>query len=115
MSFLYPRTIAVRRPAAQAGIGAVGYGGHIAAEETPVANGVRASIQARREGTNNPVGLPGDGKTPTHYVYIPLRAAARGLINDLDIVVDDLGQRYQVLVNYWDSLGYRLSVQTLEP
>jgi hypothetical protein len=29
-------------------------------------------------------------------------------------MIDDLGNRYQVLAPYWDSLGYRLTCALLE-
>lgn len=112
--FMYPRTIAFWRPGAQTGVGAVGYGGQTASTETPVAQGIPASIQGRREGTNNPVGLPGDAKTPTWYVFIPKRALAKGVVHNRDIMIDDLGTRYQVVEPYWDSLGYRITVMTLD-
>lgn len=116
MGFVYPRTIAVTRPAAQTGVGfKPAYAGAKAAAETPIAKDLRASIQARREGQRNPVGLPGDGTRPTFYVFIPRRAAALGLIKNLDIITDDLGARYQVLSPYWNSLGHRLTVELLDP
>lgn len=114
MSFLYPRTIAVRRPGAQSGEGALAYGGQTQEREVDVATGIRAGIQERREGQRNGVALPADGTRPTWYVFIPKSAAALGLIKDRDVVVDDLGERYQVVANYWDSLGYRLTVERLE-
>jgi hypothetical protein len=114
MSFLYPRTVAFNRPAAQSGVGAQPYGGQVVASETVVVTAVRASIQERREGTNNPVGLPGDAMRPTFYVFIPKAALALGVVLDRDIMIDDLGQRYQVVAPYWDSLGYRLTVLLLE-
>lgn len=114
MSFLYPRTCAIHRPPSQSGEGALGYGGQTAASETVVASGLPCSIQARREGQSNVVGLPADATAPFWYVLIPKRAAALGQIQSHDIVVDDTGNRYQVVQDYWDSLGYRLSVMRLE-
>lgn len=113
-SFLYPRTIAIRRPRAQTGVGLASYGGQVVANETVVATGIRCSIQERREGVSNTAGLPGDAQQPSWYVFIPKSAAAFGLIHERDIVVDDLGTRYQVVAPYVDSLGYRLTVRTLE-
>lgn len=114
MSFIYPRKVAFRRPGAQHGIGAVGYGGQTPDAEDEIVCSIPASIQARREGTNNPVGLPGDAKTPTWYVFIPKRALALGAVENRDVMIDDLGHRYQVIQPYWDSLGYRLTVITLD-
>lgn len=114
MSFMYPRRVRFTRPEAQTGIGAVGYGGQTEASEEPIECKIPASIQGRREGQNNPVGLPGDGKTPTWHVYIPKRALALGTVNNRDIMIDDLGNRYQVIQPYWDSLGYRITAITLD-
>lgn len=115
MSFLYPRTIAVTRPAAQTGVGfQSAYAADQAATETPVATGLRASIQVKREGQKNPVALPGDGNAPYWDIFIPRRDAVNGLIKQRDIITDDLGERYQVSANYWDSLGYRLRAMKLE-
>lgn len=114
MSFLYPRTISIRRPAAQSGEGALAYGGQTQSGETSVETGVPASIQERREGQKSQVGLPGDGTKPTWYVFIPRSALALGVVKDRDVVVDDQGERYQVIANYWDSLGYRLTAERLE-
>ncbi len=115
MSFLYPRTIAIRRPQAQAGVGASHtYGGAQASAETPIASGLPASIQVRRERQRNDVGLPGDATKPTWYIFIPRRALALGQVELRDIAVDDLGNRYQVIQPYWDSLGHRLTAELLK-
>lgn len=115
MSFHYPRTITLRRPGAQAGHGKLGYGGATQGAETVVvaAPGVPANIQLRREGQKDTTGLPGDGTRPTYDVRIPRRRLALGIVQDRDIVVDDLGARYQVVGPYWDSLGYALRVELL--
>jgi hypothetical protein len=115
VSFLYPRTASFHRPAGQTGIGAVGYGGQTVAAETPIsgAQGVRCSIQERREGAQTSM-LPGDGYKPTWYVFIPKAALAKGTLLDRDAMIDDAGLRYQVIAAYWDSLGYRLTVASLE-
>lgn len=113
-SFLYPRTIAVHRPAAQSGGGKLPYGGQVRASETTVTTNVPASIQERKEGGNNQTRLPGDAKVPTHHVFIARGKLANGTVKTGDIIIDDLGIRYQVQAPYWDSLGYRLSVITLE-
>ncbi len=115
MSFLYPRLIAITRPAAQTGVGfQADYAGDQKATETPVADTIRASIQLRREGQSNPVKLPGDGSRPNWDIFIPKRALACGTVLQRDIVTDDQNERYQVLANAWDSLGYRLRCEKLE-
>jgi hypothetical protein len=114
MSFLYPRTATITRPAAQSGEGKVAYGGQTQAGETNVAAGVVCNIQLRREGQKNTTGLPGDANRPTYDVRIPKAALANGTVRDRDIVTDDLGHRYVVQSDYWDSLGYALRVERLE-
>ncbi len=113
MSFLYPRTADFHRPGAQTGVGAQPYGGQIVGTETVIVTGVRCSIQERREGTQGNL-LPGDGSKPNYYVFIPESALANGTLRNRDILINDLGERFQVISNYWDSLGYRLSVVALE-
>lgn len=114
MSFLYPRTISVYSPAAQTGEGVLGYGGQTQAGETAKVSGVRASIQLRREGQRSQVGLPGDGSRPSWDIFTSRRALAVGVVRDRDIIVDDLGRRFQVLGDYIDSLGGKFRVETLE-
>lgn len=115
MSFIYPRRITIKRPAVQTGIGAVGYAGELQSTETVVATGLPASIQLKKEGGAPSSNLPGDvSKRPFYLVMIPASAAALGTINRQDIVTDDLGNRYQVQSNYWNSLGYALFTEQLE-
>lgn len=114
-SFIYPRTVSIRRPSQQTGVGyQPSEGSEQAGEEQSLFNGLPAGIQARREGQKSAVGLPGDGSRPVWYIFIPRRALPLGSVQDRDIVVDDLGKRYQVLADYWDSMGYRLTVERLE-
>lgn len=117
MSFLYPRLVTVNRPGAQTSVGfQADYAGDQAVTETViVAEPVPASIQARREGTKDQVGLPDDTTAPYWYVFIPVYALAKGVILKGDIVIDELGLRYQVVTPYWDSLGYRASTLLLNP
>lgn len=114
-NFIYPRIVAVRRPGAQAQGGVqTTYAADRTSTETVIATGLPASIQFRREGTRGVVGLPGDGARPTWDVLIPPGAANPGQIMDRDIVIDDLGRRFQVLGDYSDSLGFKLRVERLE-
>jgi len=113
-SFIYPRTVAFHRPADQGGAGRIGYGGQIIGDETPIASGIPASIQERKDGPANPLHLPTDAQKPNYYVFIPRRKLANGTVQSRDVMIDDLGNRYQVVAPYWDSMGYRLSVVSLE-
>jgi len=113
-SFLYPRTVSFHRPAGQPQGGLLGYGGQIQANEVVIASGVPASIQERKEGIRAPAHLPSDGRQPEWWVFIARFKLSNGTLKAGDIMIDDLGNRYQVLAPYWDSLGYRLTVVLLE-
>lgn len=114
MSFLYPRVIAVHRPAGQPGGGRLPYGGQVEADESVIVTGIPASVQEKKEGGVNPTSLPSDTKVPGHHIFIPRGKLPNGTVKTGDIIIDDLGIRYQVAAPYWDSLGYRISVLTLE-
>lgn len=115
MSFLYPHTVLVHRPGAQAGEGALGYGGQTqSAEQLITPDPVPCNMELRRAGQKNTTGLPGDANRPTYDVRIPRAALANGTIKDRDILEDGLGQRYVVQSNYWNSLGYALRAERLE-
>ncbi len=113
--FLYPRTIAITRPAVQSAVGSEPYGGLNAATETSVAVGLPASIQKAGAAGTPLGGIPGDiaGRT-VWRMFIPQGSAALGLVRDRDIVTDDQGWRYQVMATYWNSLGLQLSCELLE-
>jgi len=116
MSFLYPRTVAITRPNSDLAPGyASTYSGVEPSQETAVANGLPASIQLKKERGKPDPSLPADAMKTYWTVLIPLYAAPLGLIQDNDIVTDDLGVRYQVTAPYWNSLGYALLVERLEP
>jgi hypothetical protein len=104
-SFLYPRTVSFYRPPAQQGEGVLSYGGQTEAADGLVVANVPASVQARREGTRNPVQLAADGNKPSWRIMTPRGAVVPGQIKDGDIAIDDLGCRYGVLADYTGSLG----------
>ena len=115
MSFLYPRTISITRPAAPAGVGVQPYSGLQASTETAVASGISASIQLDRSGERPLGGLPGDAAgRGTWKIMIPRAQLAKGVVLDQDVVTDDQGLRYQVTNAYWDSLGYALRTERLK-
>ena len=111
---MWPRTVSVVRSVANDGTGLQGESGARVGQETSVVSNLPASIQAQREGQRDPVGLPTDGTRPVWRIYLKPGAVALGVIRDRDIAVDDLGNRYQVVADYWDSLGYRLHCERLE-
>lgn len=106
MSFLYPRTVAIRRPQVSTSVGEqVGYAALQQTDEDVIAKGIAASIQAKGTSGRNPVGLPGDTPLVTWRILTPTSALQAGQVRDRDIIEDDLGNRYQVQSDYTNSLG----------
>ena len=113
MSFIYPRTVSVRRPALNAAVGAQPYAALRKADETVIVASTPASIQEKTAGGRSVVGLPGDSVTsPIYRIFMP--KVAKGTIKDRDIIVDEEGNRYQVTAAYWNSLGWNCRTQLLE-
>lgn len=113
MSFLHPRTITIKRPGAQTGVGAVGYGGQLPSTETPLFTGLEASIQAARTPGSSGVGLPGDSRGSGWQIFF--KGPAVGAVRNRDIIIDDQGNRYQVSTAYWNPLGvWKCEAQLLE-
>ncbi len=112
MSFLYPQTITITRPATQPSAGLNGYGGALPSTETPVLSSVPASIQAKKEVGTPGTSLPGDASRRTYWNV--LFNAPNGTLKDRDIITDNLGIRYQVTAAYWTPLGYSALCERLE-
>ena len=113
MSFIYPRTVSIRRQNVQTTAGVQPYSGNLATNETVIAPGLAASIQEKRERSTPDAGLPSDAYARAGWsIFIP--SSDRTLIRERDIVVDDIGKRYQVLAAYWNSLGYKVAADLLE-
>lgn len=115
MSFLYPRTVSVSRPASETAIGAVGYGGAALPPGATLFTGLAASIQYKRARSRPDAGLPSDpdGSIAGWDIFIR-RGVKLGDIRDRDIITDDLGNRYVVVGAYWNSMGFKLSTNILE-
>lgn len=119
MTFIYPRVISVFRASHQKdGVGKMGYGGvnttPSADEMDLVIEDVPCNIQSRSSGMINPAAIPGDTRLIQWYINIPRGKVAEGLIQRNDIVKDDYGRRFKVQGPYFHSLGWRLTVDTLE-
>ncbi len=114
MSFVYPRTISVKRIAAVSAAGNQGYRNPQQSLETSILTGLPASIQFDTHGSRPLPAVPDDTQGRTMWrIFIPKRSAALGQIQKNDIVVDDQGTRYQVEAPYWNSLGYALRAELL--
>ncbi len=126
-TFIYPRTISIRRPKTQS-VASSGnaatlkpYIGHMPGTVSPMGedvifSGLPASIQftsplSRAAGSRVPTDTHSTG---AWNIFIPKKKAALGQIKNRDVVIDDLGNRYQVEAAYYNSLGYKLRVRMLE-
>lgn len=126
MAMLYPRKVSVLRQATTgAGTTIIGDGGYAGMNNTSLSSSTQglttlfsnipANIQASDTGRKKDSALPGDATVaPTWRIYIPKRALKLGSVRDRDIIVDDLGARYQVGQDYWNLLGYQLICIRLE-
>ncbi len=108
-SFLYPRTISVYRPAAPSATGLQPY--NDVSAQTFVASGIPATIDLKKEVGTQPANLPGDTSRRTYW-NINFKGAL-GLVLENDVIVDDLGQRYQVTGAYWTMLGYQVLAERI--
>lgn len=115
MSWIYPRRVAITRPQVELPLGAGPYSAEALTKEIPVAANIPASIQLKGGSRRPDPMLPADTSSKTLWrVFIPAPALADGTVQTRDILTDDLGQRYQVIGPYWNSLGYNLLVERLE-
>jgi hypothetical protein len=111
MSFIYPRTITISRPFNTSGVGALPYQGLDPSDETVIATGIIASIQ-KESSVSLQSGLPGDVASGSEWaIFFVL---PNGTLLDRDIITDDLGERYQVMAAYWNSLGYKAICERLQ-
>ena len=127
---IYPRTVAIRRPRGGAApdsstgpqVGDIGYSGQdwSAAPNDPegedeILSGVPASIQFQSPVSRNGDGVPTDAHAPNVWsIFVPKDAIALGGIKARDVIIDDLGTRYQVIAPYWSPLGYKVRAEEEE-
>lgn len=110
--FLYPRRIAISRPAEDPTLGAQPYSGLRADNETLIAENVPAHIQIDNRTPPPVVKLPADAlSTPAWKVIF---RGARGLTRTGDVITDDLGNRYQVISADWGPLVTTCRCQSLQ-
>lgn len=126
-TFLYPRMCSHRRPVSNAvqaerngvsSFGVLGYGG-VAQVTDPdpagiaeeiIATGLPCDIAPGGSGkaTRTGGGLPADSPGPIHWQFtFPKGTFAKGAMKDRDILIDEEGNRYQVVAAYWTPLGYQ--------
>lgn len=118
MSFLYPFTISVRRPKQSASVGDRGYGAQAgsADEDVILAGPIVCSIQENGTPLPSKTRLPADPKQPAWLVLVPRSVGlGKDAVKRADIVVDDIGRRFQVVAAIWTSLGFEMTCLLLEP
>lgn len=124
---IYNRKIEVRRTkAGQANqptvIGLVGYSGTETGtdvgnpnSESVLYKNAAASIQAGAGGRKKDSALPQDAvSNPSWNIYLPLGGIPFGAIRDRDLIIDDLGYRYEAGQAYPHILGWKLVCIRLE-
>lgn len=125
MSFLRPHTIAISRPTAAPIAGDGGYGALSRQSETViygaiddqgrVTSGIAAGLTPGTGVPDASAKVPSDtaGRvSPWRFTLSP-RDVPRGTVKLRDIVTDETGQRYQVLVPLWNALECNLRCHPL--
>jgi hypothetical protein len=100
------RTINVLRPQQQTGVGALGYGGDTAANETVLMTAWPASVLQGTKGEKSEVNLPGDVRNPWWSILVPYCGVT---LRSGDIVADDLARRYVISSAELTDLGWRIT------
>lgn len=114
-SFLYPRRVKFFRPCAESTVGAAPYQGLTRGKEAALFEGCefRAGVQWRADGSAPSAKLPGDAPRGGFWEVLVL-GLKPGDVRDRDIVVDDVGVRYQVYADYITPINAQLKCQRLE-
>ena len=113
----YNRSVSFYRETTQLAPGNVGYGGHNRTTEVLTFGPVAASIQCPSVGNTRTADgkLPDDTAGPVRWnIYLAAGVAANNAILTRDIIVDDLGNRYQVDSAYWSPAGWKIQTIRLE-
>jgi hypothetical protein len=115
MEFIYPRRITISRPNQDNTVGTIGYQGVLPSNETVLFTNIPASIQ-KKSGIKKPIaGLPADVTQGYAWnIFVWLSFLPKNAVKNNDIITDDLGSRYQVYANYWNSLGFNMTCERLE-
>jgi hypothetical protein len=117
-NLLYPHIVSLRRNMEQPAGGQSAYDGAQASAETVLIVGMAANVQIDRTGRPPDAKLPADPiGAPTHKIMFPavsLGGPGYGTIMNRDILVDGLGQRYQVIVVEWQYIGTQVRAQVME-
>lgn len=107
------RTVTIYRPQQQVGVGAVGYGGNTAENQTAIATSWPVSLLQASRGDQNKTGLPGDSRSGSWVLLMPA-IPSDVVIKNGDIATDDIGNRYMVFSAELTDMGWRMQVQESE-
>ena len=96
-----------KRPGAPAAFGGQsGYGGDVAAAETPLLTGWPAYLGAAGRGGRSPANLPGDVEMPRLDIRLPMWPGVV-LLNG-DVFFDEQARRYRIVSAEGTTLGWRI-------
>lgn len=117
-NILYPHTVSLRRNNEQPVAGQSPYDGLQASAETVIQSAMVANLQIDRTGRPPDSKLPADPiGAPTMKIFFPgtwLGGPGYGVIKINDVLVDGLGNRYQVIVVEWQPIGTQVRAQIME-
>lgn len=111
MSFHYPHTVSIYRPDPQKFVGPQGYGGQKRCKEELRFKDVPAGIQQKGATGAGVVRLPADSNKALWEILFILPKDA---VQNNDIIVDELGRRFQVDQAYWTPMNYQNRCTQLE-
>ena len=116
MGLIYDRIVTILRPNTQLTPGDAGYGGLRTGQEEVIAKDLVASVQTSTSSTRQRAGdFMSAPPAPLQWtVYIRRGQVAVGTIVDRDVVVDDLGRRFQVSGADCHFMGWTLFTIRLE-
>lgn len=116
MSFLYDHVITITRPnVAPVIAGDAGYGALSRENETTIYSGIAAGMRGGTGGAMDQARVPSDSSgrmSPYRFICSP-QTIPSGTVKIRDIVTDETGQRYQVVMPLWNGLECNLRCEPL--
>jgi hypothetical protein len=114
VSFFYEYTLSQYRYKSGATAGEGTYSGD-PSDLQLIGSGLQGSVQKYRVGRSTPANLPSDAGAPDYNIVMPFSSVpVLGQIRERDILVDQLGRRFQVFASEWTQLGYSAQCLLLE-
>ena len=116
MSFLYPHSCIITRPAVPVELGAglqPAYSGESPDKEVPVAGPFACAIQMKTMSGKPAGGMPGDASAKTFWLIL-IPALGPGVANVRDIITDELKFRYAITSSYVTPMGANFVCERLD-